>query len=76
MAAVKKKKITADFMAPVVREFAQWLSLGPHLFALLAWRDGRFLSLHQVSSGGKTAGRESLPGTTRGEKASGIANPC
>jgi len=63
--AVVKRKNEADFLAAVVREFAQWLSLEPHLFALSALRSGCCLLLDQVPFGGKTAGRESLPAISR-----------
>ncbi len=46
--------MAADFLAAVMREFAQWLRHEPRSFALFAPRDRRFLSLHQESCGGKS----------------------
>jgi hypothetical protein len=67
MAAVKRKN-EADFLAAVMREFAQWLRLEPRLFGPFAPSDRCFPSSDQESCGGKTAGRESLPAPARRRK--------
>ena len=46
-------EMAADFLAAIVREFGQWLSHKPRSFVLFAPGDRCFLSLHQVSLGGR-----------------------
>jgi hypothetical protein len=75
MAAVKRKN-EADFLAAVMREFAQWLRREPRRFALFAPSDRCFLSLHQVSYGGRNSRAGKLACYHPAEKRlSRIANP-